>query len=372
MCALRTEQTQSLQTRQEFKLIARVEQANLLEMPEKEFSKLISQIENSPLFRRIHQEKKLIRYQRYPGTGVSSSVYQLNEDIAADMGTFDVESLLLNKEDIVRQVQKIGLENFKRYFLYPELEVSLEEIARECNLEPSEVGEINSLVDEFSILSEFYHPSALSSAHGICYSKVASVEKGPEGFVIGYFSPSLARGRYSIDYERFEELREGGAFGGPEVKEIRQLFSRLELINSRKDTMTRILQEIVEKQALYFQCGDLKALLPVSQRELAKRIGVVPSSISRAIRGRSVETPWGEEKALKDFFPRPRRFKKELVRRLLETEEELLSDEAIRAKLEHEFGVSISRRSVASLRKELRIPPMWRRGKIVSEEAKGG
>jgi len=198
------------------------------------------------------------------------------------------------------------------------------------------------------------------------------VEKGPEGFVIGYFSPSLARGRYSIDYESFEELREEGAFGGPEVKEIRQLFSRLELINSRKDTMTRILQEIVERQALYFQCGDLKALLPVSQRELAKRIGVVPSSISRAIRGRSVETPWGEEKVLKDFFPRPRRFKKELVRRLLETEEELLSDEAIRARLEHEFGVSISRRSVASLRKELRIPPMWRRGKIVSEEAKGG
>ncbi len=223
------------------------------------------------------------------------------------------------------------------------------------------VERINSLINEFSVLSEFYNPSALSPEHGLHYSKVASVERGLEGFVIGYFSPSSARGRYSIDYERFEELRGNGAFSGTEVKEIGQLFRRLELINSRKDTVTRILQNILEKQALYFESGDVRALLPFSQKELAKGIGLVPSSISRAIRGKSLDTPWGEEKALKDFFPRPRRFRKELIKQLLETQEELLSDEAIRAKLEEKFGVSISRRSVASLRKELKIPAAWKR-----------
>jgi len=228
-------------------------------------------------------------------------------------------------------------------------------------LELPEVERINSLINEFSIMSEFYNPSALSSEHGIYYSKVASVERGPEGFVIGYLSPSYARGRYSIDYERFEELKGSGAMTGAEVKEIRQLFKKLELINSRKDTVTRILQNILEKQALYFESGDLKALLPFSQKELAKRIGIVPSSISRTISGKSLDTPWGEEKALKDFFPRPRRFRKELVRRLLEAEKKALSDEVIKAKLEQKFGVSISRRSVASLRKELKIAPAWKR-----------
>ena len=276
-----------------------------------------------------------------------------------------MESILLDKEDIVNQIQKIGLEKFKRYFLYPEPEISLEKVARECSLELAEVEKINSLMDEISVLSEFYNPSALSPEHEIHYSKVASVERGLEGFVIGYISLSSARGRYSINYERFEGLRGNGAFNEAEAKGIRQLFKKLELINSRKDTVIHILQGIVEKQSLYFESRDTKALLPFSQKELAKRIGLVPSSISRAIRGKSLDTPWGEEKALKDFFPRPRRFKKELVRHLLEIQEEFLSDEAIKAELEQKFGVSTSRRSVASLRKELKIPSAWERKKCL-------
>jgi DNA-directed RNA polymerase specialized sigma54-like protein len=358
---LEIQQTQSLQARQEFKLIMRLEQAGLLEMPEEEFNRLIAEVESSPLFKDLYRKERIIRHQRYPKTDISPRFYQLNEEIAAGTSTLDIESLLSNKEDVIRLIKKIGLENFKRYFLYPELGVSVEEVAQECNLELAEVEEINSLINEFSIMNEFYNPSVLSSEHGIHYSKVASIERGAEGFIIGYLSPSYARGRYSIDYERFEELRESGAIAGAEVKKIRQLFKRLEIINSRKDTVTRILQGIVEKQAPYFESGNGKAVLPLSQKELAERIGLVPSSISRAISGKSLETPWGEEKALKDFFPRPRMFRKELVRQLLETGEEFPSDEAIKAKLEQAFGVSISRRSIANLRKELKFPPAWKR-----------
>jgi len=369
---LEIQQTQSLQARQEFKLIMRLEQAGLLEMPEEEFNRLTAEVESSPLFKKLYRKERIIRYQRYPSTDISPRFYQLNEEIAAGTGTLDIESLLSDKKGMVRQIQKIGLENFKRYFLYPEPEVSAEEIARECNLELAEVEEINSLINDFSIMSEFYNPSALSSGRGIHYSKVASIERGAKGFIIGYLSPSYARGRYSIDYERFEELRGSGAITGAEIKEIRQLFKRLELINGRKDTVTRILQGIVEKQAPYFESGNGKAILPFSQKELAERIELVPSSISRAISGKSLETPWGEEKALKDFFPRPRMFRRELIRQLLETGEEFPSDEAIKAKLEQTFGVSISRRSIASLRKELKIPAAWKREKQPSKKAEGG
>jgi RNA polymerase sigma-54 factor len=121
------------------------------------------------------------------------------------------------------------------------------------------------------------------------------------------------------------------------------------------------LQNIIDKQALYLESGDLRSLLPLSQKELAKKIGLAPSSVSRAISGKSIDTPWGEEVSLKHFFPRPKRFKKELLKQLLETEEELFSDEAIKVKLWEKFGVAISRRSVASLRKELKIPVAWKR-----------
>jgi RNA polymerase sigma-54 factor len=364
---LEIQQTQSLQTRQELKLIIRLEQANLLELPEEEFNRLTTEVESSPLFKKLYRKERIIHYQRYLRTDISPRFYQLNEEITAGTGTLDIESLLADKDSIVHQIQKIGLENFKRYFLYPEPEVSVEEVAQECNLELPEVEEINNLINEFSIMNEFYNPSALSSEYGIHYSRVASVERGAEGFTIGYLSPSYARGRYSIDYERFEELKGSGAVSRAEAKEIRQLFKRLELINSRKDTVTRILQGIVEKQAPYFESGNGKAILPFGQKELAEMIGLVPSSISRAISGKSLETPWGEEKALKDFFPRTRMFRKELVKQLFETGEEFPSDEAIKAKLEEKFGVSISRRSVANLREELKIAAAWKRKKTAMQ-----
>jgi len=362
-------QTQSLQMRQELRQFLRMEQANLLEMPEDEFQRLIAEIERNPLFQRLYQKEKLIRRQRFPRTDIASGFYELKEEIIAGKGSLDVESLLLNKEHIVRQIQRLGLEKFKQYFLFPESGMTAEEIAGECDLAVSEVQKINSLIDEFSILNEFYNPSALSS-EAIHYSKVATVEKDGEGFIIGYFSASFARGRYSIDYERFEELKAAGALTKAESKEARQLFRNLELINSRKDILTQILQNIIDQQALYLESGDLRTLLPFSQKKLAQKIGQTPSSVSRAIRGKSIDTPWGEEIPLKHFFPKPKRFRKELLRQLLETEEGLLSDEAIKAKLWEKFGVAISRRSVASLRKELKIPAAWKRKQALIQQRK--
>lgn len=361
MANFQISQTQSAQMQQGLRQIVRMQQASLLQMPEEEFHQLIIDIERSPFFLRLYRKEKLIQHQRFPRTNISSSFYQFKEEMVADIGSINIESLLLNKEHIVRHIQKLGLERFNRYFLFPETGMTLEEIAKECNLDVSEVQEINGLIDEFSIMSEFYHPSNFTS-DVIHYSKVASVDRGEDGFVISYFSPSIARGRYLINYERFEELNGSGVFSKAEARESRQLFKKLELINSCKDTINRILQNITEKQALYLETGNSKSLLPFSQKELAKMIGLAPSSVSRAIRGKSIDTPWGEETPLGCFFPKPRQFRKELLKQLLETDSGLSSDEKIRATLWEKFGVAISRRSVANLRKELKFP-VARRGK---------
>jgi RNA polymerase sigma-54 factor len=331
-----------------------MEQATLLEMPEEEFQRLVAEIEKSPLFQKLYQKERLIRRHRFPGTDISSRFYQLKEGAVVDKGSLDIESFLLNKKHIIEHIQRLGREKFQRYFLFPESGMAAEQIAKECDLSISEIQKINSLIDEFSILSEFYHPSALNS-EVVHYSRIASVERSGEGFAIGYFSPSLARGRYAIDYERFEQLKADEAFSPTEVKQAKQLFKKLELINTRKDTISQILQNIVEHQALYLKSGDSRTLLSLSQKELAKKIGLVPSSVSRAIRGKSINTPWGREVPLRDFFPRPKKFRMELLRQLIETEKGLVSDQAIKARLWQKFGVAISRRSVANLRKELKI-----------------
>jgi DNA-directed RNA polymerase specialized sigma54-like protein len=357
------QQVQSLEMRQEMSQFLRMEQARLLEMPEEEFQRFVAEIEMSSLFQRLYHKEKIIHRQRFPGTDISSGFYQLKEEAVASKGSLDVESLLLNKKQVISQIQRLGVGKFKRYFLFPESAMSREEIARECELAVSEVQKINSLIDDFSILSQFYYPSALSS-EAVYYSKVASVEKSREGFVIGYFSPSLARGKYSIDYERLEQLKASQAFTKAEITQVKQLFRKLELINTRKNTLSQILQNIVKHQALYLESGDLRALLPFSQKELAKKISLAPSSVSRAINGKSIDTPWGEEIPLKHFFPRPKRFRKELLRQLLETEEGFPSDEAIKLRLREKFGVAISRRSVASLRQELKIPAALKKNRF--------
>jgi len=359
MANLGVNQTQSLQMQQGLRQVIKMQQATLLQMSENEFHQLIIEIERSPFFLRLYQQEKLIHYQRFPKTSISSTFYQLKEDTVADPGSLNVESLLLKKENLVQQIQKLGMEKFKRYFLFPDSGMTISEIARACDLDVSQVQEINSLIDEFSVQSEFYHPSKVSS-DVIQYYRVASVERAGEDFVVGYFSPFSARGRYQINYERFEELNKRGAFGEDEARETRQLFKKLELINSRKDTLNQILRGIVDKQTLYFQTGDSRSLLPVSQKELAQKIGLAPSSVSRAIRGKSINTPWGEEVALKHFFPHPKRFRKELLGQLLEGDDELSSDEMIRTRLREKFGVAISRRSVANLREELKIPATGR------------
>jgi len=238
MARLRMEQTQSLQMQQELRQILRMEQATLLEMPEAEFNRLIAEIERGSFFKRLSQKERLIRHQRFPRTDISSSFYQLKEELVADEGSLDVESLLLNKEHIIHQIQKLGLEKFKRYFLFPESGMTLEEIARECDLEVSEVHRINNLIDDLSIMNEFYHPSNITSGV-IRYSKVASIEKDETGFIIAYFSAFLARGRYLIDYERFEELKSAGEFTEAGVKGARQLFKKLQIatIKGKSDPM---------------------------------------------------------------------------------------------------------------------------------------
>jgi RNA polymerase sigma-54 factor len=340
----------------------RMQQANLLQMSEGEFQKLIVEIERSHLFLRLYQKEKLVHYKRFPRTSISSTFYQLKEEAVADPGSLNIEPLLLKKENLVRLIQRLGMEKFKQYFLFPDSGMTVSEIASACGLDVSQVQEINSLIDEFSVMSEFYHPSKVNS-DVIRYYKVASVERAGEDFVIGYFSPFFARGRYLIDYERFEELNNRGAFNKEEAREARQLFKKLELVNSRKDTLNQILRGIVDKQKLYLQTGEPRSLLPVSQKELAQKIEVAPSSVSRAIRGKSIDTPWGEEIPLKHFFPRPKRFRKELLGQLLKGDGELSSDEMIRIRLKEKFGVAISRRSVANLREELKIPATGKRAR---------
>ena len=356
------------QPKQLLRLIGRVKLAELVELSERDFAKIIKKIENEPLFKKLlspsDPQQKVLSYRRFPRSELSKSFYELKEDIAMDRTSPDVESFLDSREAIMPLIKRLGIDKFKKYFLYNDGNVSYKDISLACNLTEKEVTKIMTLIDDFAIQSEFFTRSKINIGSNISYSKIAQIEKDTSGdHIINFLSPYLAKGRYLINYEKLAEVKKNGVFSRAELKKINKLLNDLEAINTRKSIIYRIISKILKIQSVYFVTGNPKDLVRLTQRELAKEIGINPSLISRAIARRSIETPWQEEYPVKYFFPSRKKIIKTLIIDIINDGGHIYTDEGIRQQLRQAFNIYISRRSVASYRKELKIPPYIERAK---------
>ena len=97
----------------------------------------------------------------------------------------------------------------------------------------------------------------------------------------------MARGRYLINYEMFEEHIAGKCINDDEVGKIRSLFKKLEMINVCKQTLHSVLINLIHKQSAYIDSGNFNDLLPLSQKELALQLGINPAALSRATKCRT-------------------------------------------------------------------------------------
>ncbi|NIM02941.1 hypothetical protein GTN66_02155 [bacterium] len=348
------------QTKQILKLIGRIKLADLMELSENEFAKIIKEIENDPLFKKLfspsNRQEKVVSYIRFPESRLARSFYELKEDIAVDRSSPNIESFLHSRKQVVPLIKRLGIDKFKKYFLYNDGQLSYKDISLACNLGEKEVRKIMTLTDDFSIQSEFFNPSTINVDRNISYSKVAKIEKYDSGdFVISFFSPHLVKGRYWINYEKLAELK-NRALSHTELRKINKLVHTLKAINARKSIIYQIIRKVLKKQSIYFATSNSKNLVSLSQRELAKDMNVNPSIISRAIARRSIETPWGEEYPIKYFLPNRKRIIKKLITDIINDGKCIRTDEGIREKLRKDFNIDISRRSVASYRQELKIP----------------
>lgn len=183
--------------------------------------------------------------------------------------------------------------------------------------------------------------------------------------------PSL---RLSRLYKEMSEAGKGGG-GDPEtnryVKEKIQEASRLiRDIDHRRATVTRVARAITESQPDFFIKGP-EHLRPLGLEEIAGRLEVHPSTVSRAILGKYMSTPYGVFE-FRYFFSAgystahgeglsATAVKKRLAG-LIEAEDSShpLSDQKLVAGL-NESGLSISRRTVAKYREALGIPASWER-----------
>lgn len=143
-------------------------------------------------------------------------------------------------------------------------------------------------------------------------------------------------------------------------------------IQYRRSTIELVIKKIVEKQLDFFEHG-LMHLESMTLSDIAKELNMHPSTISRAINNKFVETPYGVF-PIKFFFQsgvadgegkKAAVAIKQLIRSIIEKEDKRkpLSDEKIKEKLKEDYSLNIARRTVMKYRQDLNIPASYKRRK---------
>lgn len=137
-------------------------------------------------------------------------------------------------------------------------------------------------------------------------------------------------------------------------------------IHQRQKTIQRIATEIVDAQVEFLEHG-ISHLRPLTMAEIAGKVGVHETTVSRAVSGKYMRSPRGMFE-LKYFFTPgiktaggeqvSNKTVKDIIAAMVAEEDpaQPLSDQQIMDKLK-EDGIEIARRTVAKYRLMLKIPP---------------
>lgn len=150
----------------------------------------------------------------------------------------------------------------------------------------------------------------------------------------------------------------------------------LKSLEQRRETIQKVGLKIVEKQRDFFLKGP-QNLTSLTMKEIAEELGIHESTVSRAVRGKYMQTPYGTLE-LRYFFTNavPARDNAEaissrrvkgLIENMIAQEDKKhpLSDQEICDRLKME-GIMISRRTVAKYRDQLHIPSSSKRKRYES------
>ena len=198
------------------------------------------------------------------------------------------------------------------------------------------------------------------------------VQKQLKGFMV-MLNPQV-QPKVALDRKYRALIKEKGA--KKELKRYVQVQSAaahfiVRAVQQRLETIFLVAQAIVEEQQVFMEKG-LEYLRPMGLKQIAERVGIHESTVSRAVSGKYMSTPVGVFE-MRWFFTQKvftifgheglsQTTVRDRIRQLVsqESASSPLSDELIRKKLEEE-GIQIARRTVAKYREQGKIPPASRR-----------
>ena len=137
-------------------------------------------------------------------------------------------------------------------------------------------------------------------------------------------------------------------------------------IKQRESTMMQIMRAIVDLQRDYFLSGEVSSLKPMILKNIADRVGVDISTVSRVTSNKYVDTPFGII-LLKNLFTEgiinkegeviSNRVIQSAIEGVIEKEDKLspYTDQQLVAILANK-GINVARRTIAKYREQLQIP----------------
>ena len=139
----------------------------------------------------------------------------------------------------------------------------------------------------------------------------------------------------------------------------------IQAVEQRRETLVSVMNEIINRQSEFFK-GNIEELRPMKLQDIAESIDMDISTVSRATRGKYVETPYGiyelkyyftESITLNDGKEISTHQVKLALKELIKNEDKHnpLSDEELKDKLK-KLGYPVARRTVAKYRDQLQLP----------------
>lgn len=182
------------------------------------------------------------------------------------------------------------------------------------------------------------------------------------------FLPAVHVNRDYDAYLHRKARDEATLYVNEKYKQVMWLVKSLE---QRRLTLLKVMEIIIRKQADFLDNG-FRRLKPMTLREVAAEAGVHESTVSRTIRNKNVQTPFGLYE-MRSFFSSKLSAAngsdassasvKLLIKEIVNGEDvrKPFSDQKISVILKTVHGISVSRRTVAKYREQLHIQASSRR-----------
>lgn len=244
-------------------------------------------------------------------------------------------------------------------------------IQKRLNLNEEEIKEAVQLITRLNpkpggvadglVLTQYVIPDFILTINGGKFEILLNSKNAPELRISRSYSELFDT--YDKSDKKDKKLKETVSFVKQKLDSAKWF---IDAIKQRQNTLLRTMEAILQYQTPFFVDGDEAALRPMILKDIAEKIDMDISTVSRVANSKSIQTEFGVF-PLKYFFSEgiatdsgedvSNREVKSVLQGMVDAEDKKkpLSDDKL-VKMLNKKGYNIARRTVAKYREQLQIP----------------